>query len=333
MDFLEKQIVKSEKNKIGLYIFFICLVAFIVFGMLSGDLNKIIKPLKSVDKISEMKTGDFVNFTVEELYDSGYDHLEGTKVTGAYGIAVFDEKYLIVHLNSGQLKKIGTGVVTIKGTVEDLADYEYEMIDDIAKELSESEGYEDYELDEIRSAFANLKVYHNSQYLISTIISYIGIAVIALLLYLASKAFTIKKNYKTSKLYKTLISTGNAEKIEMEVNNEVKAGTALFLDKRSLITSKHIFIFNGGTGFYYPEEKLLWCYKLITQRRVNGIPSGKSYSVRLAFDNKKMHDIAAKNEKAVEEMLYEIKTKKPKMIIGFTKEASAAYGEEIKKRG
>jgi hypothetical protein len=72
-------------------------------------------------------------------------------------------------------------------------------------------------------------------------------------------------------------------------------------------------------------EDTVWIYKQVTQRRVNGIPAGKTYSALIFDRHGKLITIPGKNEEAVNQMLQAVLNRAPWSLAGYNQEIEKAW--------
>jgi hypothetical protein len=101
----------------------------------------------------------------------------------------------------------------------------------------------------------------------------------------------------------------------MEAENEFKASVR-YKAPGIRVADRYAFK-NGFFAFaVFRFHDLVWAYKLVTQRRVNLIPVGKTYTVVLVFHGGSLQ-IPGKQDK-VDEMLQYAATRSPWAIFGYS---------------
>ncbi len=109
---------------------------------------------------------------------------------------------------------------------------------------------------------------------------------------------------------------------EREFNGQVryKGASVVLTDNFAIL--KSFFSFN-----LYRFHDLLWAYKKVTQRRVNFIPTGKTYSAILHFYGGNVTFIA--NEKRVGEVLQFAGSRAPWAAVGYSADLNKLFTKQV----
>lgn len=83
----------------------------------------------------------------------------------------------------------------------------------------------------------------------------------------------------------------------------------------------------GSTVFFAESSDILWAYQTTTQHRTNGIPTGKTYSVRIRKADGKDIQFKLKNEAACQEALAYIGKTMPYVILGYDDSLENMYNK------
>jgi len=116
---------------------------------------------------------------------------------------------------------------------------------------------------------------------------------------------------------------GISVEAEREFNGQVRYKAAGVVLTDNFAFQKSFFVFN-----LYRFHDLLWAYKKVTQRRVNFIPTGKSYSALLHFYGGNMNFMA--KEKRVEEVLQFCAGRAPWAVIGYSADLNKLFTKQVK---
>lgn len=115
---------------------------------------------------------------------------------------------------------------------------------------------------------------------------------------------------------------GNALGVSLEAERELNSGVVykaggVFLTNGYVI-QKTFFTFN-----IHRFHDLLWAYKKVTQRRVNFIPTGKSYGAVLVFYGGS--EAASASEAEINEILVFAQRQAPWAVLGYTEELKRLF--------
>jgi hypothetical protein len=150
----------------------------------------------------------------------------------------------------------------------------------------------------------------------------IGFAVLVLvgLLFFARPVWLRLKDLSRHPVFQRIKTWGEIQSTSMEAENEFKTSirykaTGIRLTDR--FAFKNSFFTFNMFRFY----DLWWAYKLVTQRRVNFIPVGKTYTAVLVFNGGSVN--VPGNQAKVDEMLQFLATKAPWAIFGFSDQLKA----------
>ena len=150
----------------------------------------------------------------------------------------------------------------------------------------------------------------------------IGFAVVVLvgLLFFARPVWLRLKDPSRHPAFQRIKSWGEIQSTSMEAENEFRTSVRY---KSAGIRLTDCFAFRNSffTFNIFRFHDLGWAYKLVTQRRVNLIPVGKTYAVILVFNGGSVQ-ISGKEIK-VDEMLQFAATRAPWAIFGYSDELKA----------
>ena len=109
---------------------------------------------------------------------------------------------------------------------------------------------------------------------------------------------------------------------EREFNGQVRYKSASVVLTDNFAILKSFFSFN-----LYRFHDLLWAYRKVTQRRVNFVPTGKTYSAILHFYGGNVAFIA--NEKRVVEVLQFAGSRAPWAIVGYSADLNKLFTKQV----
>jgi len=150
----------------------------------------------------------------------------------------------------------------------------------------------------------------------------IGLAFVVLvgLLFFARPVWLRLKDLSRHAAFQRIKSWGEIQSTSMEAENEFRTSVR-YKAAGIHITDRFAFKNTFFTFNIFRFHDLWWAYKLVTQRRVNLIPVGKTYAVILVFNGGSVQ-IPSKEIK-VDEMLQFAATRAPWAIFGYSDELKA----------
>jgi hypothetical protein len=148
----------------------------------------------------------------------------------------------------------------------------------------------------------------------------IAVAVLGCLIFFARPVWFRLKDLSLHPAFQRIKNWGEIHATSMEGENEFKASIR-YKAPRVRVADRYAFK-NGFFSFnVFRFHDLAWGYKLVTQRRVNFIPVGKTYAAVLVFNGGSLQ-IPGKQDK-VDEMLQYAATRAPWAIFGFSDQLKA----------
>jgi hypothetical protein len=158
---------------------------------------------------------------------------------------------------------------------------------------------------------------------------YIAIAVLALLTVLAvvfgRRALARLREPATHPLIARVGAWGDLMSISMQLSDELSGGGTPKLGT-SRFTPRHVVTQTVYTVDVHRLEDLLWAHKKVTQKRVNGIPAGKTYAAVLHFKDGAVEAMGA--EPAVDGTLQRVGADAPWAILGWNAEIEQAFQKQ-----
>jgi hypothetical protein len=142
-----------------------------------------------------------------------------------------------------------------------------------------------------------------------------AVAVLVCLFFFARPAWMRFKDLSLHPAFQRIKSWGEIHSTSMEAENEFKSSVR-YKSSGIRVTDRYA-IKNAFFAFnLFRFHDLVWAYKLVTQRRVNFIPVGKSYSAVLVFNGGDVQ-IQGKQQ-LVDEILQYAATRAPWAVFGFS---------------
>jgi hypothetical protein len=159
---------------------------------------------------------------------------------------------------------------------------------------------------------------------------YWGIAIAALMIVLvvafARPALSRLRDIETHPAVKRARLWGDPIGISVEAEREFN-GQVRYKAAGLVLTDNYAFQKSFFTFNLYRFHDLLWAYKKVTQRRVNFIPAGKSYSALLHFYGGNINFMA--KEKRVEEVLQFSTGRAPWAVLGYSADLNKLFTKQV----
>ena len=332
-NYAKKQVRRTAKNIIILNI--IIIIAIIIF------VNKDYRALRSIymeeetvsygSKLAEMYQSReiYVKSYTEEFFDTGYEMLEDNVVVDKYYAFYLNDMYIICRTDT-KMTQESYSSYKISGLLVEPDTEEKKILNAIIGEISdqldvtrtEAQGYVSaYIIDVGAPRLLHQILFGVAGVVIIFCVSRIIIAIRDIIDYTLNKKY--KKLGKESGRGPEIIN----EEITAELGNEEK----LYKFGHAKITENWVVSESFANFEILPKTDVIWIYKLITQHRTNGIPTGKSFSIEMLFKNKKRVSIAQKNEKIADETVNKLVEIFPGAIVGFSNELLRMFNKDINK--
>ena len=126
-----------------------------------------------------------------------------------------------------------------------------------------------------------------------------------------------QKDVNQHPIYKSLTRYGDPQTIIKQIESEMTLGSDQ-LDKLQVTPKWALTSSRTKFDAVYLKDAV-WMYKMVTQHRTNGIPTGKSFKVLIYDKHGHLMEVPTKKN-TVEDMLQMIYQRAPWMIIGFSDE-------------
>ena len=264
----------------------------------AGELNK------SHIKISGVQVFDAGLQYVSYTYEAGTDKIVSTTVEAEYQYLVLSDKILLVETGPGE-----TPTLTYSGILKPMPQGLQEaLIEDDGEVTPE-------EFDELVLPFYLQTRFKKTG-------SYIKLAIWSLILLFALRnivLFTLRTADRSRHpVYRALARHGDPGVVSDEIDEEIE--TEGLQTYKSLFLSKSWLIRKSFFGLHLvPFEDILWMYKNVTRQRVNFIPAGRTYSLRICPKDRNCWMLTMK-ENEVDAALTVIGEKATNAIIGYSDE-------------
>jgi hypothetical protein len=121
---------------------------------------------------------------------------------------------------------------------------------------------------------------------------------------------------------KALRRFGDPESVMREIDMEM-AMNPQTLGKHAHLTNHWLVSTQNGLHAA-PFRDVVWCYKLVTQHRTNGIPTGKTYAAKL-FDRHGTAITIAGKQPLVDQIVQAVAGHAPGIMIGYSDEVSKMW--------
>lgn len=275
-----------------------------LYNMFNGPFPAAASDINTSTDLSSLREY-YLTVKGDDVIDTGYQYVEtsssGVKTVknGYYALVLSDHLLLVKVSGAGTASNIYTGRLVPMPYEE-----QTNVIADIERDEPKAKGlFLPFMLDT-----GDFKI-----------TGYIGIAIGAIvgLLCLIGLIRVVRRSVDPHKhpIMRDLARFGDPDSMAAELDNELDLSDQqkgkIQLTNNWLVTGK------GGSFKAMRLNDVAWMYKTITQRRVNGIPAGKSFSMNILDKHGKNIIIPAK-EKDVNLMLVQIAQRTPWATMGYS---------------
>ena len=339
MEWMKRLRKESLRKVLGQAVLFLVLAAALFFIFDCASVFKTLSPKTLADLTPETMEGAYVEDDVYYFYtpyieeEEYRDNVPTGKTTGMQYVIDFDETYymgLFAHESAldeaekmmeasdayynGVLIADAMPVMHVKGSIKAMDEEERGYYYEAAGENTDA-------VDVMLPYY--IDVDRVSGYSVTTL--WIMLAVSALLLvaavYPLVKALT--GGYQ-KKLRQKLAQWGDptmmAEKLEQFCDStEPVCGVRM--------GREFVFFQSGGASVVLRPTDLVWAYQIVTQRRVNFIPVGKTYAAVLRTADGLQYNLPMKKDQ-VQTLLAAIEAALPGVVLGYDKELEKLYRKD-----
>lgn len=149
-------------------------------------------------------------------------------------------------------------------------------------------------------------------------------AVLCLALWGIVKALNRYRDVEKSPIWKCLAAYGQPPQLSSEIEQDLLAPPVKY--KRIRLTQNWLLQRQFFSSYVSPIADIAWVYELVTRRRVNGIPTGKTYSAVIYGKHKQKHTFQASRKK-VDAFIAELNRRAPWAIFGFNEELRTTWNK------
>jgi hypothetical protein len=251
---------------------------------------------------------------IEKKVDQRTKQVKEQKVTAEYAALAIGDKLLMVKHDPGPLpdRSVAGKLITVP------MDVRGQIIQQAEKELERPGLFLPVMLDATG--------FHGAGYFMLGIGVPVGLLAVWNLTRAAARTSDPEKHPVSKRLLKYGLPGEVAEQIDAEANNpdeSAAVGNAVLTKSWLLVPTTY-----GVTVRHLGEA--VWSYKSMTQHRVNGIPTGKTYAAVCHFADGTAETVTMKSEQMAEAFVKTVWERVPWMFVGFNDELNKAWK---KKRG
>ena len=301
--------------------------AFIGLGKYYSHLNNPTLVQTDAEYNKALQNDSYIKIYASKIYDLGIVETETrtkygiqtSKTDTARFVAIaIDKKLLVVSLPTAKYKEFmaqKSGAYTLEGKLNGFKD------DDLAYIKNSLVS------NRVSPAQVNLLLYINylnyetpfSSALIYFIVAGI-IFVVTLILFIP----VVHRNTSAIRRLKKY-SNGDLEMAYQQIDDDANMPD-IYKNGPVKITRRYIIVETQSITFAMPLSELVWAYKGTIQHRINGIPTGKTNNLILAFSDKAMYKVEIfKGDKKIDEILQYIFAHSDKTFVGYSKELAAMF--------
>lgn len=303
---------------------------FVIYTYITTEANAPV--ITSYEELMQYKDekGKIVKLVTDEYYYIGYTYqYNGKNTAWYYFILLDDNSFYVTVRNKQNLTNTPRGEVkTFVGIIH--ADpYRYENLQTyallsgiITEEQKNDRTAMNAAVDVARNELLDIEITDkfDRDYMYVLILTVGGLICAAIALFGGS----VKNNNNKKALAKFM----DVDMADERFTQEYASDDKLDLGKTTL-TRNWLYSSKFGDIFLMPASEVVWAYKLITQHRYNGIPTGKTYSALINMSNGKTLTIQ-NSEASVDLLLEYIVEKWPNTIVGFDDERKMEWTKNNK---
>ena len=309
---VQKAVNRTNRNLIlASLLCFVIVAGAIVIGI-SYWVTLITGPkLLSHDELLAIQSVDFlptlVTVQTEESFDTGYEQYviedNGSRTSEHYYIAMLinEDRFLLVEAPPEDPEITYTGAL-----INIPSDVRHDIVDALIREFPD--------LDGLFLPVMLTTADHTSG-------GWIGLVVLGVILVVGIVGLMrwIVREFDVSKhpIYKGLARYGDPERVIKQIESEMVLGSEKV--GKLQLTPKWAIASTATTFDAIFLKDAVWMYKMVTQHRTNGIPTGKSFKVLIYDKHGHLMEVPT-NKNAVDTMLGEIYQRAPWIITGFSDE-------------
>jgi len=263
------------------------------------------------DELLAMQSVDFlptmVTVQTEESFDTGYEQYivedNGSRTTEHYYIMMLigDEKFLLVEAPPETEKLEYSGAL-----ISIPSDVQRDIINALVSEYPDLEGT-------FLPVMITTEDHRTAGWVAVVIMGIIFIVGVVGMLRLIARQTDINQH----PIYKSLARYGDPQTIIKQIEGEMTLGSEQV--GKLQVTPKWAITSSRTTFDAVYLKDVVWMYKMVTQHRTNGIPTGKSFKVLVYDKHGHLMEVPTKKN-TVDDMLQAIYQRAPWILTGFSDE-------------
>ena len=310
----EGDIVSKAMKRTNRNLLFASLLCFIiVFALLIAGSNYWVALITGPkilehDELVTIQSIDFLPMLVtvqsEESFDTGYEQYiiedDGSRTSEYYYIAMFvnEESFLLVEAPPEPEKLEYTGAL-----INIPADVQRDILDALIDEYPDLDG-------SFLPIMLTTADNTTAGWVVLVILVIVFIAGGVGMLRLIARQADISQH----PIYKALARYGEPQTVIKQIESEMALGSEQVGELQ--LTSKWAIISSAIQFEAMYLKDVIWMYKMVTQHRVNGIPTGKTFKVVMYDKHGYLMEVPTKKNR-VDEMLQAVYQRAPWVIVGF----------------
>jgi hypothetical protein len=320
MNWIEKQVRKTGLKRV----IWALVVGFILFVVVSSQMRYLTCFFKGPQAITKEQLDQvrnpedlqryWVTLTTEGMIDGQFQEITVTKnhgietgrsVTANYYLARVGDRLLAVKAHNGM-----PGLALSGALLRSTNKVDDEFLHSATVRAHAAEVYPSMVLDteDFRSA--------------GSIGMAIGVAVLALVGWLAWTGISWISKPKEHKLVKLVQSWGDADKIAARLELELKSSQAIKLG--NVVFTQNFVVQRNSYNFkLLRTDQLIWVYQRITKQKTYFITTGKTHA--LSINTEKESLLINGKEKLVAQVMQQLATQKPWIIFGYSEDLKKYY--------
>ncbi len=337
--FLEKQVRRACRNTILL-----CLAGIIalvgVFVVWHPNLGNLFgKPFGGKEyrdiNIAYLNNQRFVDIEGMELINTGWYMTTDGKTTNYYYGAVFSDasgSRIVLYDSHKELTEAQEASFRVQGKMGRMDLDESKIYEGVIEDIMDAWELTD---EQAREVLVGTFIVRQTSERLFEQAAIVAMALAALfLLGKLIRTLALLGNYRSHKLYKKvadkldLDGDGDVDALDQAVGQEMADKSCHVLQQGNVTVTKTFAVQTSAAGLNIAKlADAAWVYPITTRHYTNGIPTGKSHSIKMCFTTGPKHDItiACRNEKQKNALMPVLADAVPSAIIGYYKELDSLY--------
>ena len=333
INFGKSQVRRIAKNTILQSLVFCVIIVSIYLFFFPSFMNLFGKPVSlsvenDLEKLFNSKN-PYVEMKVSEYYDSGYVHTKDRKDIHNYFYFEYKDVFYLCKTSTKLEDEVYQNYL-VSGRIIVPSDIDKQVLNAF---IGDSAKYYGTTPEKMESFF--------SPYMIDTTANRTGAQILSAVTFLGILLLLVRTllqifyifHYEKHKAFRRLSafsSLGNASEVNDAISKAISYESPVYKIGDLILYRDWIIRKKFSSLTVKSSGDLVWVYKSITQHRMNGIPTGKSFSIVFSFSDRRQETVpAGKNQ--IDDILASLKKDFPSAIYGYSSDLEAIYKGDMQR--